>query len=494
MPRKAFEPAPLGALARQSYHSQLVLGVTCIGAFIGQLDASIVQLALPVLQHAFKASVDQVRWVAIAYLLAFAACLPVFSRLCDMFGRKLLYLVGFAAFGIASWLCSLAQDLSWLIVFRAIQGAGASLLGANSIAIIVKAVPPQDRAKALGWFTTAQAVGVSSGPVVGGVLLESLGWPSVFWVGVPFAFIGVALGWSVLPRTADLVDETFDWPGALLLMPSLLLAVFALNQTSIWPLLSWQMVLCVGAAAVFLAMFIWREKRVACPLIDLAVFRQRAFNAGILGVTLAYALLYGMFFLISYALIHGYHDSARVSGLKLAIIPVALGLAAPCAAFFVERWSVRFVGAAAMAMSALALLLVIAIGLWWQAERHLLGVIALCLFGAGLGLFMAPNASATIAAVPPAHASAASGLVNLMRVLGSCIGVSCASSIMSWRLARHGSQDGLDALYHGKNLLEAVDAGLVMLVLFALIAASASLMRGERTMKVLPGRDSRPAT
>jgi EmrB/QacA subfamily drug resistance transporter len=489
MVRKAFEPAPLAALARQSYHSQLVVGVACIGAFMGQFDASIVQLALPVLQGAFKTSVDQVRWVAIAYPLALATCLPIFSRLCEMFGRKLLYLIGFAAFGTASLLCSLAQDLQWLVVFRILQGIGASLLGANSIAIIVKSVPQPDRGRALGWFTTAQAVGVSTGPVLGGVLLEHLGWPSVFWVGVPVSFAGAVLGWLVLPRTTDLVDDAFDWAGALLLMPSLLLAIFALNQTSVWPLLSPQMVLCAAAAAIFLGLFVWRERKAGSPLIDLTAFRENAFDAGILGVTLSYALLYGMFFLISYALMHGYQESAQTSGVKLAAIPVAIGVVAPFAATFVERWSFRVVGVAGMALCVMALLLVSATSIWWQAERHVLGTIGLILFGSGLGLFMGPNSNATIEAAPPAHAATASGLVNLMRGLGNCIGVSAASSVLAWRLAQHaGGEDRLDRLYHSRILLEAVDVGLFMLMLFAMAAAFASLVRPQKASE----KDSTP--
>ena len=477
MPRKAYEPAPLPALTGLSWHSQLVVGVTCIGAFLGQLDASIVQLALPVLQESFNATVNQVRWVAIAYLLAFATFLPVGSRICEMFGRKLLYLVGFTVFGVASLLCSLASDLPSLIAFRAVQGVGASLLGANSIAIIVRSVPQQSRASALGWFTTAQAVGISAGPVAGGLLLDSLGWPSIFWVGVPFAVLAVIAGWLILPRTTDLSDETFDGPGALFLMPSLLLAVFVLNQTSVWPLLSLQMLSCAGAAVLFLGLFVWRERRAASPLIDLGLFAHPVFNAGILGVALSYALLYGTFFLVSYALVHGYQDSTRISGLKLAAVPVAIGLVAPLATSLVQRWGARLVCTAGMVVCIAALLSMVAISIWWRDNHHPLGIAALALFGVGLGLFMGPNSHATIEAAPPARSTTASGMVNLMRTLGTCFGVSSASSIMAWRLAQRTSPDGLDRVYHGRIVLEAVDVGLFVLVAFAVVAALASLVR-----------------
>jgi MFS family permease len=135
---------------------------------------------------AFDRSVDDVRWVAITYPLAFAAFLPVFSRTCEIHGRKLLYLAGFVIFAVGSLLCGFASSLAWLVVFRIVQGIGGAMLGANSMAILVKSIDSSRRARAIGLFTTAQAIGVSAGPAVGGLLLEMLDWQWVFWVAVPF--------------------------------------------------------------------------------------------------------------------------------------------------------------------------------------------------------------------------------------------------------------------------------------------------------------------
>lgn len=477
MQGRSFEPAPLAFLSRQSFHRWLVVGVTCIGAFIGQVDASIVQLALPALQQTFQASVNEVRWVAIAYLLAYASFLPVFARLCEMAGRKLLYLGGFALFGVASLLCGLAQDLPALVALRALQGIGGSLLGANSIAILVKSVPVDKRAHAIGCFTAAQAIGVSVGPVVGGLLLASLGWQWVFWVAVPFSLAAVVLGWLVLPRTANLVSKTFDWPGALLLMPSLLLAVLALNQLSVWPPLSLPMIACVLGAAVFLFMFVKQERKAAFPLVELGLFRAGGFSSGVIGVALGYALLYAMLFLSSYALLHGWHNSERVTGLKLALIPVAIGLLAPLGVALSHRWGMRAVGVFGMALCLAALLTFVAIGFWFEYESLAPGLAGMFVFGAGLGLFMAPNSNATIAAAPTQHSGTAAGMVNLMRVLGSCIGVSAASSMMSWRLEQRGGRDGLDVLFEGRPLLDAIESSLAVLVIFTVAVALASWLR-----------------
>jgi MFS family permease len=195
-----FEPAPAGFIARASCYPWLVVGTTCIGAFIGQLDASIVQLALPTLEHEFAARLSAVSWVAIGYQLAFAAILPVFARLAEVAGRKLMHLIGFALFALMSVLCGLASDPTQLIASRVLLGIAGAMLGANSIVILVKAAGPNRRGRAMGIFAAAQAIGVSMGPVTGGILLAALGWRWVFWVSVPFALAGAIAGGWWFPR------------------------------------------------------------------------------------------------------------------------------------------------------------------------------------------------------------------------------------------------------------------------------------------------------
>ncbi|HTE81725.1 MAG TPA: MFS transporter [Reyranella sp.] len=467
MPLSTIEPRPLRVLERQAFHPWLVVGVTCIGAFVGQLDASIVQLALPALTHAFDATVNEVRWVAIAYLVAFAGSLGVFGRVCDMLGRKLLYLGGFALFTGASLLCGWADDLGGLIAFRTLQGIGGGLLGANSMAILVKSVPAGKRARAIGLFTAAQAIGVSAGPIVGGLLLDALGWRWIFWAALPFGVSAFVLGWLVLPRsTARPADTTFDWAGAVLLVPSLILAILALNQVSVWPLASPAMMLCVAGSVVFLALFVRQEKRTVAPLVDLGLFRNPTFAAGIVGVVLGYALLYGMLFLMAFALQKGLDNSATVAGLKLAVIPVVLGLAAPLGISYGERSSSRRVGTAGMALclAAVAALALIAFG----PDRLVIRLCALALFGLGLGLFMAPNSHATIDAAPADRSATAGALVNLARVFGSCIGISTTSSMMAWQLGRLSGHDLMSPLF-----ITAVESSLLILAAFTLLAGAA---------------------
>lgn len=468
------EPPAANFLKRLPYYDWLIVGVCCVSGFLGQLDATIVQLALPAFTETFAAPVHDIRWVAIAYLLAYAAMLPVFSQISEILGRKVLYLLRFAIFAVGSALCGAAHDLTWLIVFRILQGMGGGLLGANSIAILVSSIDQSRRSQAIGLFTTAQAIGVSAGPAAGGVLLETLGWSWIFWFAVPFALAAMALGWFVLPPTRKRAsDPRFDGLGALLLAPCLVLAILVLNQIAIWSVTSAPTLLSIGGTVVLFALFIWRERRAPSPLIDLKLFGHGAFVAGMLGIVLAYALLYGMFFLMSFALMHGFHNSALLAGFKLAIIPAAIGLIAPLGTAIGKRRGARLACVAGMALSAAALVALTAIAVH-PIGSLVTGLTAFAVFGMGLGFFIAPNNNATLDAAPADRAGQAAALLNLLRVFGSCIGVSAASSMMLWRVHER------DVFFGGRPLIDAVEASLALLIIFAVLAAIASLVRSPK--------------
>ena len=470
------EPAPAQFFERRAAYPWFVVGTVCIGAFIGQLDASIVQLAMPSFEDAFDAPLDAASWVAVAYVLAFAAVLPAFARLAEIGGRKTLYLCGFALFGLFSALCGLAPSLPLLIAFRVAQGIGGSMLGANSVVILVAATGPARRGKALGIMAAAQAVGLSLGPTLGGVLLAMSGWRSIFWVTVPFAVLGGALGWLIVPKTTAFAkDRRFDATGAALLIPALVTLLVTITEWRAWglsaPLLS-----CAAAGPILLGLFIWRESRASAPLIDLRLFKSAAFSAGCVGVLVSYAMLYGMFFAMSFALIRGYHDPVFAAGLRLTVVPVALGLVAPFSGALADKRP-RLVMGGGMALCLAAALALIA--LLTGTPESLLGVMAaLAAFGAGLGLYIAPNNSATIGAAPAEKSGVAGGLLNLLRVFGTGVGVAAASTALGWGLYAAGA-GGRTAHAPQAALLSAVGGVLAMLAIFAALGAAAALVRNK---------------
>src|SRR5438309_8946892 len=266
--RNGREPPPARIVARLTSYRWFVVGTVCVGAFMGQVDSSIAQMLLPRLELEFGARLSTVSWVAVAYLLAMAAFLPIFGRLADMVGRKLLYTGGFLLFVLSSALCGLAPSLPVLIAFRVLQAVGAALLSSNSVAIVVAAAGPAQRGRALGIQAAAQAVGLSAGPAIGGLLLDMLDWRWVFWINVPVGLAGTVMGWFVLPPTKHLPnDARFDWKGAVLIAPALTAVMAVLNEGYAWGATSPLLFACVALAVILLALFIGSERRAAVPLI-----------------------------------------------------------------------------------------------------------------------------------------------------------------------------------------------------------------------------------
>ncbi len=468
------EPPPAPSLARLRSYPWIVVGTACIGAFMGQLDSSITQMVLPRLEREFGASLSAVSWVAIVYLLAMAGFLPIFGRAADMVGRKLLYIGGFLLFVVGSALCGFAPNLPVLIACRVLQGIGGALLGSNSVAIVVTAVPPDDRGRALGIQSAAQAIGLSAGPTIGGLLLDTLGWEWVFWINVPFGIAGALIAWFVVPVTQNVSGGRFDWMGAFLIVPALFALMAVLNEANAWGATSPAFLACALAAATLLTLFVRRERKVASPLVDFSLFRHPAFAAGNLAGLTAYAALFGIFFLMPFVFIRVYGDSALAAGLRLSIVPAMLGLVAPIGGGVSDRFGSRIATVSGM-LACLVGLVLLFTALDGSPGSLLTVMLALALFGAGQGFFISPNNSAIMAVAPARLTGEAGGLLNVMRCLGVSAGIAAASSMLSWRLeALTGRGDDTIHVATGA-LLEASRDTILLLVAFVLVAGSLSL-------------------
>lgn len=470
------EPPAAQRIARHVSYRWFVVGTVCIGAFMGQVDSSITQLVLPRLEVDFDARLSTVSWVAVAYLLTMAGFLPVFGRLADMFGRKLLYTGGFLLFVLGSTLCGFAPSLPALIAFRVLQAIGASLLSSNSVAIVVTAAGPEERGRALGVMAAAQAIGLSAGPALGGLVLDTLGWQWVFWINVPFGLAAAVIGWFVIPPTSGLAGgERFDWAGACLILPALTALIAALNEAHVWGIGSPTLLAGVLIGAVLLFMFVRTERRAATPLLDLALFRSGAFAAGNAANLLAYAMLFGLFFLMPFVFIRVYRESALAAGFRLSIVPVMLGLTAPFSGALSDHLGARLLSTCGMlvCIGALALLY---LSLDGTAGNMPAVMLALAAAGVGQGLFASPNSNSIMAAAPPHLTGEAGSLMNVMRACGMSIGIAAASALLSWRLEVLTGRN-VSTMAAGDALLSAGRDVTLLLAGFALAAGAISLLR-----------------
>jgi EmrB/QacA subfamily drug resistance transporter len=451
-------------------HWLAVLAV-CLGAFMGQLDASIVNLAYRPIEVSFHASLAGATWVGLVYLLVVVSLVTPIGKLADVFGRKLIYLYGFGIFVIGSGLCGIAPDLKLLIGFRVLQGAGAAMMQANSVAIIALVMPKDQLGRGIGIQGAAQALGLGLGPTIGGILVATGGWHLVFWVNVPVGIVGIVLGRRLIPRSRDLAARApFDWPGAVLLPPAagLLLAAISLGGGLGWgsPTV---IAMLVGAIALG-GGFVARENHARFPILHLSLFARRGFSAGIASGLLSYLLLFGTLFVIPLYLVTGLQMSPIDAGLELTVLPIVLGLLAPVSGHLADRLGPRPLTVGGMVLTSCALVL-----LAFSGSDEVLRLGALALVGAGMGLFTPANNAAVMGAVARTETGLASGVLNMTRGLGTALGLAVTTLVFEAFSGSTVSGQGNAAMgFRGAVIALAVVAGL---------AASVAALRGPSPLR-----------
>lgn len=390
----------------------------CVGAFMGQLDASIVTLAFPHMQAEFRAPLAGVQWVSLAYLGVLTVMLVPVGRWSDAQGRKLLYVYGFGLFTLASAGCGLAPSLGWLVAARTVQALGAALLQANSVALVVRSVGAGRARAALGVQGAAQALGLAAGPALGGLLVDRFGWRSVFWVNVPVGVIAIATALVLLPRSRDLKEHgTSDHAGAALLGSATLLTLWTLAQLAD-PRPRWPLVGVAAAVAVVAGGSFWRvEGRAKAPLISPARMRDAGIASGLGGALLGYLVLFAPLVLYP-QVFHEWNLATGRAGLVLTCLPAGFALTALLGTRLGRAVSnparVR-VGAATAAVSA---------GLQclgWASPLVVAGL--LLLSGASLGVVLPANNAMVMASVPESASAVTGGMINVARALGTSLGV-----------------------------------------------------------------------
>jgi EmrB/QacA subfamily drug resistance transporter len=417
---------PVAVRGRADAH-WLAVAAVCVGALMGQLDASIVTVALPSLQRSFGASVGSVTWVGLSYLLVLVATVTAVGRFADMWGRKLLYVYGFVLFVVASVLCGLAPDLAALCGFRALQAVGAAMLQANSLAIIVLVVPARSLGRALGLQGAAQAVGLALGPTIGGLLLAAGGWRLIFFVNVPFGVFGAVAALLLVPRSQNLLPRTsFDWAGLALFVPCIGALLSALSFGAKFGWTSAPILGLIAVAVTLGVCFVRHARSAPSPMLDVSLFTNRRFAAGIISSVGSYLVMFGVLLLVPFYLERGLGFGAARAGLELMALPLCFGLVAPLAGRLADR-----VGARPLAVSGMAL---VSSGLLLAAllRPATLGFLALlAVIGAGLGLFTSPNNAAIMGAAPAQHAGMASGVLNMTRGMGTALGLALTGLIFA---------------------------------------------------------------
>jgi EmrB/QacA subfamily drug resistance transporter len=402
-----------------------------VGVFMLLLDVTIVNVALPQIQHAFSARLSDLQWVIDAYALVLAALLLTTGSVADLVGRRRVFAIGIVLFSIASLLCGLATGWEFLAISRGLQGIGGAMMFATSLALLAQAFPPERRGVAFGVFGAVTGVAVAIGPVLGGALTSGLSWRWIFFVNIPVGVLGLVATLLKVEESRDPEANRPDWPGFLTFSSGLALLVFGLIRSEPDGWGSPTVVFSLAASAVLLVAFVLVERLSDAPMFDLRLLRVPTFDGGLFA---AWAVSASIFSLLTYLLLYiqnilGY--SSLQAGLRILPLSAAIFFAAGIAGRLTEHVPIRALIGTGFVLVGIGLLLMRGVEAGQSWTHFLPGFIVA---GVGTGFINVPLASTAVGVVSQRHAGMASGINSTFRQVGIAVGIAALGSVFSSRI------------------------------------------------------------
>jgi EmrB/QacA subfamily drug resistance transporter len=458
---------PLPELSRQ--RRLLVLVICCSSLFIVGLDSTIVNIALPSIGRDLHASVAGLQWTVDGYAFVLASLLMLSGATADRIGRRRVFQIGLAVFTAGSGLCSLAPGLGWLIAFRMLQAIGGSMLNPVAMSIITNTFTDKtERARAIGVWGGAYGLSMALGPVVGGLLVDSVGWRGTFWVNIPVGLAAIALTARFVPESRAPRPRRPDPVGQALIIVMLGSLTYAIIEG---PALGWRSPVIMAlfvVAAVALVTFVAYEARRAEPVLDPRFFRSVPFTGSVLTAISATAAIGGFLFLATLYLQAGLH-----------MLPMAtmMALGAVVSSRILARRGARLpMLAAGVGLAAGGLLLSRLTASSAPAPLAL----AFIVFGIGGGLVNAPITYTAVSGMPVSQAGVASGIASTSRQMGQCLGIAVTGSILAGNLRGGPLRAGFVTASHADWLL-LTGCGVVVFVLGLVTTSQSALATAART-------------
>jgi len=392
------------------------------------LDNTIVNVALPSIEHSLHMSISSLEWIVTAYALTFAALLITGGKLGDLYGRRKMFTAGLVIFTLASLACGLAPSAGILIAARAVQGVGAAVMSPATLSIITATFPPKERGQAIGIWAGVSALALAIGPLVGGLIVDNINWHWIFYVNVPVGVVGIIVSRLVIAESRDTSrEQSIDLPGLVTSSAALLALSYALIEGNRHGWGSPEIISLFIGAAVLLAVFIRLELHQRLPMLDLGLFRIGAFVGANTVAMLVSLGMFGVFFFISLYVQNVLGYSPTKAGAIFLPMTILIILIAPVAGKLSDRVGSRWLMGAGMSILGVSLLLYQRIGLhtgfWSLLPQLVLG-------GIGMALTMSPMTSAAMASVPVDKAGVGSGVLNSFRQVGGSLGIALMGAIL----------------------------------------------------------------
>ncbi len=410
----------------------IVLLTMCFALAMAMLDNTVVNVALPRISEDLHAGVSELQWIVDGYVLAFASLLLTGGILGDRYGRKKTFVTGLVVFTLASLACGLSQSTGQLIGVRAVQGIGAALLMPGTLSIITVTFPPHERARAIGLWAGMSGLALALGPTIGGLMVEHLGWESVFFLNVPIGAVAFVIALRTVRESVSEVERRLDIPGLVLGTAALFSVTYALIEAN---QRGWTDPLIIGGLAGFVVLggaFLLWEMRNQHAMMPLRFFRIPAFSAG---STVAFSVSLGIFAMLFFfslylQLIRGY--SPFEAGYRFLPMTLLIIVTAPNAGRYAQRHGSRIPMTYGLTLVGASVLL---LGLTMHVDTsywYLLPIFVV--IGHGIGATMAPMTAAVMNAVGPQRAGLGSAMTNTSREVGGVLGIALLGTILTTKL------------------------------------------------------------
>ena len=456
-------------------HKYIVALISVFGVFMNLLDLTIVNVAVPVLASELDASAREVQWVVTGYLLAVAVAIPVSGWAGDRFGTKRIFILALAFFTAGSTLCAMAWNIESLIVFRVLQGLGGGFLMPVSQTMVFRAFPQQERSKAAGILVVPTTFAPASGPLIGGIILDSLSWPWIFLVNIPVGVIGILLGLYFLREQREDSPGRIDIPGLVLASGGLALFLYGLAEAGERGFGDAVVLGFSGAGVLLLAAFVMVELRTAEPLIDVRLFLNRMFAVANVTQSVAFMGFVSTLFLLPLFLQLERGLSPLESG--LATFPQAIGvmvMAPVMARIYPLVGPRRIVAIGLLVASATTVPLVLmdlGTDLWWVRGTMFVR-------GMGFGMMLVTLQTAAFAGISMADTGRATAVFNATRQVAQSFGVAIIATVLTSRLAHHGA--ALGPLDNAVASVSAFSDGFVVTGVFIALGVVVALIIRDR--------------
>ena len=435
------------------------LAAVAFGLFMIMLDNTVVNVALPSIAADLKISISELEWIVTGYALVFAALLITGGKLADMYGRRKIFVIGLTIFSLSSLACGLAPNAGFLIGARGVQGVGAALMNPATLSIITATFPARQRGQAIGIWAGVSAMALAIGPLIGGLIVDNIGWNWIFFVNVPIGVLGIAVSLLVIKESRDTSHEqSIDLPGLLTSGLALFSLSYALIEGNTKGWASAEILGLFAAAAVLLIAFILLESRQRLPMLDLSLFRINSFVGANVVALLVSLGMFGVFFFVSLYVQNILGYSPTKAGAVFLPMTILIILIAPISGKLSDRIGGRWLMGGGMTLLGISLLLYQRItvdsGFWTLLPSLILG-------GIGMAMTMSPMTSVAMGSVPVDKAGVGSGVLNSFRQMGGALGIAIMGAIVaSYLSAPASTAAGQQQFVNGLHAALLVSAGI----------------------------------